>query len=407
MYGLLQDLYEVRLQRLRREVMDQKRRVRVAFLIMYGSDTQLFPVLRQMLSDARFEPMIVLNPDVSRGWDHAVEIYNRTKRELEDAFGPKLVLDGFDFEHWKGVDFTGRFDLMATNNPYDHMAAEEFKIVYWARRCVPSFYTSYFYMGRCHVTLDNLRLHELSCLWRFYLENEYVRQLSEKYRPAGASNCCVVGYPKMDALYGALQHAGRRERKLVIYAPHHSIWDADTAVGAFLDCAEEFLSVVSEFKDVDFVFRPHPLLFAELKKSEWWGAERVHAYMDRLLEHPNVSYSTCGDYCELFAESSALIHDCGSFSAEYLYVGRPCAYVWRKGLSVEKTFTEFGLDCLRQHYDIRNPGDMREFVRNVVVAGADPKAGQRADFVKKNLLQHYPFATRELVNDIKSNLGLE
>ncbi|WP_297571187.1 hypothetical protein [Helicobacter sp. UBA3407] len=44
--------------------------------------------------------------------------------------------------------------------------------------------------------------------------------------------------------------------------------------------------------DIDFIFRPHPLLFAQLSKEDYWGETKIQVYFDKVCALNNVAYST-------------------------------------------------------------------------------------------------------------------
>jgi hypothetical protein len=58
-----------------------------------------------------------------------------------------------------------------------------------------------------------------------------------------------------------------------------------------------------------------------LEQDPNWGSEKTTAYYDKWDNLDNGQFKS-GDYVDLLT-SDALIHDCGSFMAEYLVVGKP------------------------------------------------------------------------------------
>ena len=60
------------------------------------------------------------------------------------------------------------------------------------------------------------------------------------------------------------------------------------------------------FPEVDFVFRPHPLLFPRLSSPSKWGESKAAGYLEAMSAFPNVEIETGGDYFATFASSDAL-----------------------------------------------------------------------------------------------------
>lgn len=397
------------LRRLRRRVQNGGGPVRVAFLQMYVTSNQDLPIFDKMLADKRFDPYFIVYPDYYRNKSFADEMYDRTRDSLVSAYGIERVLSGR--AGGKYMDYTGFFDLMVTNNPYENMTPPVFRVPYWTRRGVPSFYISYFYMGRCYVTVWNLKMLTLSCFWRIFAENKYVIDLAKKYQAVRGRNCVLTGCPKMDD-YPAIEPTPRT-RKRILVAPHHTIEPADVSVGCFMEYANHFLELVRKFPQVDFVFRPHPQMWQKLRGLQRlkglvpWGNARTDAYIAELEKEPNLIMSNGGSYLQEFADSDALIHDCGSFLAEYLYTGKPCAYVYRSTIDRAKTFQELGEKCINAHYVMHNHEDVERFVEEVVLGGKDEMRGMRESFAKSEIMVNYPHASDTIMAHLKQALGME
>lgn len=384
--------------------------VRVAFLQLFPASNQNFSIFSKMMEDKNFDPYFIVYPDHLRFRAFSEENYAKTLAAVTKLFGRDRVLPGLDAQG-KPIDYTDRFDLMTTSNPYEQMAHKEFKVAYWTEKGIPSFYMSYFYLGKCYVTAWNFGLKSLSCFQRVYIENESALEIARTHQLVHGKNCLLVGSPKLDR-YASTKPVVR-SRKRIILAPHHAIENTPTSSGAFLEYANDIPSLVREFPEIDFVFRPHPLMWQKLRGVQKitglarpWGEKKVNDYIAALSKEPNVIMSDGGDYIREFADSDALIHDCGSFTAEYLYTGKPCAYVWRKSISIPKIFTDFGVKCLNAHYMTFSSADIRNFIRQVVMAGDDPKRTFRIAFAKREISKNYPNAGKVIYADIKEMVGM-
>ena len=91
-----------------------------------------------------------------------------------------------------------------------------------------------------------------------------------------------------------------------------------------------------------------------------------------------------GDYTDLFLTSSAMIHDCGTFTVEYLYLKKPVMFVGSEKHA--DRLTKFGRMCFNQHYVGDSIEQIRSFLDNVVLNGQDPKQHERENFFTKYLL---------------------
>ena len=79
-----------------------------------------------------------------------------------------------------------------------------------------------------------------------------------------------------------------------------------------------------------------------------------------------------------------MIHDCASFTVEYLYAQKPVLFQIRDE-KVKEEFNSFGQMCLEQHYLAYSIEETEKFIREVVIAGKDPKKAEREQFYKQYL----------------------
>jgi hypothetical protein len=79
-----------------------------------------------------------------------------------------------------------------------------------------------------------------------------------------------------------------------------------------------------------------------------------------------------------------MIHDCGSFTAEYLYTQKPVLFQIRDE-KVKDEFNSFGQLCFEKHYHAYTIEETETFIREIVINGNDPKAEEREQFYKQYL----------------------
>ena len=118
-----------------------------------------------------------------------------------------------------------------------------------------------------------------------------------------------------------------------------------------------------------------------------------------------MEYQEGGDYFETFVNSDGLIHDCGSFSAEYLYTGHPCCYMLKNMEETNKNSNDFHKACLKQHYLAYNEKEIIDFIENVILKGNDSLKEQRKEFFESKLKSNEPKNTEYILNYLKEELG--
>ena len=371
-------------------------RIRVAFLHMYATEIQDLNLFEYMLESPFFDPYFIVVPVLFGDKQHLEFNYNRSLRELTGKYGASRVLSGYNLQTQECTDFTGRFDLASTNTPYDGLTKECFRSRYWISKGIPMVYIPYFYMGLCRVTRDNLQRIDFNYFWKVFVPNQYTKSLAKEYMANKGKNIIVTGYPKLDYISKVADEPHKRKR--IVIASHHLIGDGILDRGGFREYAGLLQRLPSRYPQIDFIFRPHPQLFETLKK--YISEEDIDKWLKEFLLNENVSYSVEGDYLTLLANSDALIHDCGSFVAEYLYFYKPCAYYFRKGVDYKAMQLKLGLKCLDKYYPIKAEADWFRFIEDVVLEGKDVRKSKREAYSKKHIMVNYPHATRVIYNNL-------
>ena len=120
--------------------------------------------------------------------------------------------------------------------------------------------------------------------------------------------------------------------------------------------------------------------------------------------YPNVLYSRGGEYFDMFVNSDGIIHDCGSFLAEYLFTEKPACYMLENKKSIKKWFLPIGQKCLDFCYKTYSEKDIINFIENVILKNKDVLREKRISFVNSNLKLNYPNSSKFILNFIKKEL---
>jgi CDP-glycerol glycerophosphotransferase (TagB/SpsB family) len=108
-----------------------------------------------------------------------------------------------------------------------------------------------------------------------------------------------------------------------------------------------------------------------------------------------------GSYANLFAQSDAMIHDCSTFSCEYLYTNKPVLFLLKE--TNNTPLTELGASCLNMHYHAYQEKEIEEFINNVI-SGIDVLKKQRHYFVEHNLTKSDDTSTTSNIIQELNNL---
>lgn len=388
-YMAAQEHYEEVLEHIRKKAKAGKR-LRVAFTVIMGSTFPSLRIYLEMKKDERFDPVIIVVPDVQRGINYQIEVYEQTLSHLQAEYGSD-VIGGYDVITDEYMELGEDYDLVFFSNPYIKMAHYFHHVKYFLDKNVLTFYVNYGFFtlkfGREIVRQDFYNL-----VWRVFLDSEMNYMDLKKTEPIKGKNGIVSGYIKMDGLADVTIESKKRKRILI--CPHHTVsgWTGTKmlALSNFLKYADLILELPGKYPQLDFVFRPHPLLFYNLVSTQIWTEEEKDRYIEHLNQFSNMKYDTDGDYLETFANSDAMIHDCGSFTAEYLFTEKPCCYLLKDESQIKDEFLPMGQECLKHYYKAFTSEDIYRFIEDVVIQEMDPLQEKRSQFAKEKLKFNYP-----------------
>ncbi len=374
-------------------------RINFAAYVVFDSTYGMDGVFKRMLNDLEhWNPMIVVIPDVVRGMDHEITTYRKTKEFFVDRYGKEHVLDGWDPVSGEYFDHLDKFDIVYYANPYDEMVHDYHKICYGCSRNVLPIYVSYGFEAARKIALGRLRSRGLNLVWKVFTDTTYTYNDYKKYQIIKGKNVVLAGYSKMDELYKPDMSINRdNDRKKILISPHHTVALKDLPLSNFLKYYDLILELPDMFPDVDFVFRPHPLLFITLLNLRLWEQKDVDCYI-HMLEEKGVEYSTAGDYLGLFRECDAIINDCASFSIEWLYTGKPGCFVYNDKLR-KKHLTTLMNKALEKYMIAKNREDIISFVDRISTNNYTVNDDMN-QWVSENIAINYPAVSDFLINEI-------
>lgn len=373
----------------------RKNKIRFLFILQELSQWKTEMLYIAMLKDPRFEPIIGVVPCL--GYPGAE---SKLIDYLEDKRYRYVFLDTKRSIHSQ----IKKVDMLLHPRPY---IKEIYKAHYITNNLsIPIVSIPYFMNTITEGWVVNQRINILA--WRQFLDNESCREEWEKIHRLHGINFAVTGLPIMDENLISKENLKdvwpvNDHRKRIIYAPHHTIGDIHMkgiGYSTFLENCSFLLEMKEKYKDdVYFVFKPHPYLFHNL--SIVWGEERAAEYYRRWedLGHSHVEVNT--KYIALFKHSDAMIHDCGSFTIEYMYTGNPVMYL-TKDDNHECNMNSCGKKAFQLHYKGRTHNDIESFIR-AVIDGRDELKPAREAFLKESLLP--PNGKSASENIIRAILG--
>ena len=359
--------------------------IEVAFLLTIPGMWKVDYLFRAMQSDIHYHPYVVICPySVFKGFsnDEVEQTIERTRKFASDM-GYEYVIPRDNKGCWQDINKTLHPDIVFFTTPYKDIPPQYFIYNF---KDVFSCYVSYGFTSLNIVKVNfDLMFHNLVGI--YLLETELNRQTAISHARNHGVNVEVSGYPGTEVFlrkdYTPVDRwkPQDQKKKKVIWAPHHTI-DKTLELSTFLLRCDDMVALAERYQDsIQFAFKPHQLL--KFKLQEEWGGDKVNAYYRRWAEMPNTQLEE-SSYVDLFLTSDAMIHDCGSFTTEYLFTHKPVMYLTHDTHYKER-FSPFGLEAFECHYRGAEVEDIENFLKKVVIEGDDPMKGQRLAFFDKYL----------------------
>lgn len=341
-----------------------KEKVRVVFLAIHESVWKVDTVFKRMLKDPYFEPEILVCPYTYYGEECML-------KDMEQAYS---YFKGKGYPVKKSLKDDGSWvrledvqpDIVFFTNPHNLTRHEYYEDAYlnYLSCYVPyahdvSKYDNY--AGQYNQLFHN-------AMWKIFVPHNEDLDIFSSYSQNKGKNVIVTGYPSCEAFFEVKNKSSwkpQEKNKLkVIWAPHHTIDDPELPYSNFLRLATFFKDLSFEFKDkVQFAFKPHPILKLKLFVHHDWGVEKTNQYYEYWKKRKNTQLEE-GDYIDLFKWSDCMIHDSGSFLAEYHYVKKPVFYIGDK--KTERYLNSFGISALSCCFVGKDEEDIRGFVEQMV-----------------------------------------
>ena len=328
------------------------------------------------------------------------------------------VVNGYDFENNCGINLEVecRPDIVFYILPYMRIYPDSMKI----DNLPPSVLYSYIPYGEfiendLDDNLYNFGWNER--IWKIFCStNEYFMNASKKSK-VGSSNVVLSGSARMDALINYEDTEDINEnsdkKKKIIWAPHHTLARPGMSEIATYSTFDQNFNFFYDFAknnpDIEWVLRPHPLLKEILSEVDTYmkidgliDENFVEDYFFKWNSLPNATVNENLDYIDLFATADAMITDCVSFKAEYLFTNKPGLILTRKNVKYEgykKTVTDA--------WYVERGDDFEKivnFIDNVVVDGNDYLKEKREKIFKENFDYNVGNASKFIFEYIKKEL---
>jgi hypothetical protein len=380
------------------------RPIRVIFLISNTASLKVGPVFSRMMDDPDFQPIAVVCP-ITNGVlrtaaDHTADL---VRRYLEAQGFPYIDMTGFDAKQSRAQIRKINPHLAFFTNPHGlvpkHLHDE----------ILTSMLTCYVpYNHEMMAYGDNQEQYNQfshNAFWRIFVPHEESRRYYQVTRIRGDAGVIVTGFPACEPLMAPAVARNpspwkeqRCDKKRVIYAPHW-LSRPDITMATINTFGQIMQGLAEKYQeDIQWALRPHPMLKPELTEAPEWGPQRTEKFFSFWGESDFCQIHE-DDYLTLFQTSDAIIHDSGSFLAEYIYLRKPAMYLMTEETG-GKYFNEFGRRAIEAYEIGRCSDDIERFLEKVICGKCE--AVRTEKFFNEDIAPYFRIApSTKICDEIK------
>lgn len=217
--------------------------------------------------------------------------------------------------------------------------------------------------------------------WKAFFD-KLTYEMMEYAAPEYVQKCIITGTPKVDYIWKGTGISDKycwkeSTGKKVIWLPR---WGVEEDRTSFLDYYKYFLNIIDNEK-INFVMRPHPLLWKDLKKSQVMSEEEIKYVFNKFNNKENSFIDNgCYDYREGLLSCDFIIADFTSVIYEYLPTMKPIIYTPKDNTLINRKIMDV---C----YIVRDNDEMKAVIENLL-QGKDPMKEKRKLLVDE--LNYFP-----------------
>ena len=343
-----------------------------------------------MLEDERFNPTIVVTKNCAVKENANFQTTDDVKKcyEFFKSKGMNVVY-GYDLQKDDFIPFEEfNPDIIIYSHPW-YVYKTQGPVI--CSKFALTFYIPYFLPASVKWHDYDLRFHKY--IFRHYVPTELIKELYTKNMTENSESLVVAGHP----IFDEYSDKNSFTPKYLIYAPHWTVCGNNLRFGTFDWSGGKLLEFAKTHPELNWVFRPHPLMYKFILTSGFMTKEEIDKYFD---EWKKIAvFSESGDYMDLFKSSYAMITDCGSFLTEYFVSEKPVIHLVSEAFKGNPVVE----DIDRTYYTAHNTEELQEHLNELLLRNNDYKKSARAGLLQKLNLMNNQSAKR-IIDDIINSI---
>ena len=375
----------------------KKRKLKVCFTLHQPSRWKCETVYKLFCNSKHFEPYVIITLPEAKDSDYPSmqkEHFNEALKFFKDR--GYRVLEGYDWSKKRHIPFKKfKPDIIIYQQPWSVEKTQEPAIV---SKFALTYYVPYFIANAGNEIEYGLDFH-LHLHHHYILNKEIYDFYSSKMLNKG-KNLKIVGHPQLDYFYLNRDEIDNAQKKYVIYAPHWSINVPWENYSTFIWNGKYILEFAKAHPEINWVFKPHPILKYRLKNQGIMSDDEIENYWNE-WEKIAIVYET-GDYMDFFKHSYAMITDCGSFLTEFFLTKQPVIHLVS---SSAIPYNPSAKKIVETYYQAHNINELENFLKTVIIDKNDYLKEKRLSLLKEMKLDSC-YAAKNILDDIEKELKL-
>lgn len=360
--------------------------IKVAFLVQMPEvwDKQA-PVYEAMLNDDRFDPQIIVFPSFNRVRNDFDE-YGQELAYFVSLYPNEKIVKAYDRGSW--IDLKElQFDYVFLQRCWENYLPKRYK----TKKLIK-------YTKTCYIPYASAGLKDGKEYFKSsFFNNLYICFCGSEERvsfhaPGKYRKVVFLGSPAVETLINKNRCSDLHNSEMnVLWTPR---WSENPKYGGTSFYKFMYhISKLKEYKGINVIFRPHPLMFQEFVKQGRFSEQQIKEYVDS-LQNNGVVIDKNVLVEDTLIDASVLITDYSSIILNYFIMGRPVIYCADTTIDFEKIYSKM-VDCF---YIADNWDDVADCVLNIQM-GIDPLKSKRDQLISE-IIRDNENATEKIIEYI-------
>lgn len=377
---------------------NRNRKIKVYFICQYVQGcNKIYDVVSAMKADNVFDVRVLAVPD---------DINKFPKNNEYDFWYSKfgnITINAVDGNKWFDLK-SKKPDYVFVQRPYDNYVPMEYRvdtIKNYSKLCYIPY--GYELINLRNVAMPDFFVKNISLFFCSQDEEyDYCKSIIDNTNDGVNRKCFNLGYPSLYNVAclvknkkSAFDNIDKRTNFNVMWSPRWTTSD-NLSKTNFFEYKDLILDYMRKHKDINFVFRPHPLIFKNFIENNIMTKKQVKDYLNN-FKNSNMYYDFDSDYYNTFADSDVLVADFSSILVEYFIFNKPVIYC-----SKTSNMTTFMKKLLKCFYVVKDWNELKETLENIK-NGNDYLKPKRESLLKSFLSKYDEDVSLKILDEIKKD----